>query len=275
MSLSGPVDLIPMNINVEPKCGGKRVKGPSEPSNSDRPILTVITPVFNGDKDLESTIRSVLEHGNKNLEFIVIDGGSTDRTIEILRKYEDSIDYWVSEPDSGIYDAMNKGVRLARGQWLCFLGSDDTLCESSEKIARYLDDERTIYYGDVYMTGSKRIYDGAFGAWKLSRRNICQQAILYPHSLFESRMFDLRYPLLADWEFNLRSYSDSRFRFQHIPVIVANYNDVNGKSSVGVDEQFKLDQDRIIRECLPMASYTWYRFKRFAHAVIDRVKGRR
>jgi glycosyltransferase involved in cell wall biosynthesis len=264
-----------MNIKVEPKCGGKRVKGLSEPNNPDRPLLTVITPVFNGDKGLESTIRSVLEPSYSNVEYVVIDGGSADRTIDILRKYEDSIDYWVSESDTGIYDAMNKGVRLASGQWLCFLGSDDTLCESLEKVARYLYNERTIYYGDVYMTGSERIYDGAFGAWKLSRRNICKQAIFYPRSLFESHLFDLRYPLLADWEFNLRSYSDTHFRFQHIPVMVANYNDVNGKSSVGVDEQFRMDQGRIIRECLPIACYAWYRFKRFAHAVIDLVKGRR
>ncbi len=261
-----------MNINVEPKCGGKRVKASSGLSSPDRPLLTVITPVFNGDKGLESTIRSVLEQSHGNVEFVVVDGGSTDGTIDILRKYEGSIDYWVSESDTGIYDAMNKGIRLARGQWLLFLGSDDTLCESLEEVARYLDNERTIYYGDVYMTGSKRIYDGAFGAWKLSRRNICQQAIFYPRSLFEYRLFDLSYPLLSDWEFNLRSYSDPHFRFQHIAVTVANYDDVNGKSSVGVDEQFVMDQGRIIRECLPIACYAWYRFKKCAHAVTDLVK---
>jgi hypothetical protein len=136
---------------------------------------------------------------------------------------------------------MNKGIHLTSGRWLCFLGSDDTLCNSLEVIASYLIDERTIYYGNVLMTGSQKLYDGMFGEWKLSRRNICQQAIFYPRPLVESRLFDLRYRLRADWKFNLRSYSDSRFGFQFTPVTVANYNDFSGRRSVGIDPQFRMD----------------------------------
>lgn len=263
-----------MKIELAPKCGGKRLKGQSDSKRSHSPLITVITPVFNGDKELEATIRSVLNSHSSDVEYIIIDGGSTDRTLDILRKYDDSIDFWVSEPDRGIYDAMNKGIHLATGRWLCFLGSDDTLCDSLETVARYLDNESTVYYGDVYLTGSKRMYDGEFGPWKLSRQNICQQAIFYPRSLFEVRLFELKYPLIADYEFNLRSYSDQRFKFQYVPVTVANYNDYSGRSALEVDEQFKMDRGRIIRECLPRACYVWYQFKSFAHAVIDPVRGR-
>ncbi|MGA7315641.1 MAG: glycosyltransferase family 2 protein [Silvibacterium sp.] len=218
-------------------------------------------PVFNGKESVESSVLSVVSQNCDNFEYIIVDGVSTDGTLEILRKHESSIDYWISEPDRGIYDAMNKGVQLAKGRWLCFLGSDDTLCDSLQAVAQFLCDEQTVYYGNVFMTGSKRVYDGAFGPWKLSRRNICQQAIFYPRSLFEVRQFDLRYKLFADWEFNMRMYSDSRFRFQFIPVTIANYNDVSGKSSVGFDAQFWMDYGRILRECMPPACYAWYQFK--------------
>ena len=264
-----------MQAEVEPKCGGKRSRFPSSATGSDRPFITVITPVFNGIENLESSIRSVASRGGEGVEYIVVDGASTDGTLEILRKHQSSVDYWVSEPDQGIYDAMNKGVRLARGRWLCFLGSDDTLCDSLHTVIPFLRDEQTIYYGNVFMTGAKKLYDGAFGAWKLSRRNICQQSIFYPRTVFEVRQFDLRYRLLADWDFNIRTYADPRFKFQFIPVTVANYNDVSGKSSVGIDPQFRKDHGRLLRECLPAQCYAWHQFRSVVRPVLAPIRGRK
>jgi len=221
-----------MQTEVKIKCGGKRSKLHSSPVGLDRPLITIITPVLNAKETLESSILSVVSQNCDNFEYIIVDGGSTDGTLEILRKHESSIDYWISEPDRGIYDAMNKSIQLARGRWVCFLGADDTLCDSLPTVTPFLCDDQTVYYGNVFMTGSKRLYEGSFGPWKLSRHNICQQAIFYPRDLFEVRQFDLRYKLLSDWEFNMRTYSDSRFKFQFIPVTIANYNDLSGKSGV-------------------------------------------
>jgi glycosyltransferase involved in cell wall biosynthesis len=116
-------------------CGGKRL---SAASTTDRPLFTVVTVVFNGEKELESTLLSVLNQSYRNLEHIIVDGRSTDGTLGILRKYEAAIDYWVSEQDQGIYDAMNKGIRLARGEWLYFLNCGDRLVDSEvlEKVAQ-------------------------------------------------------------------------------------------------------------------------------------------
>jgi glycosyltransferase involved in cell wall biosynthesis len=250
-----------MQTEIKIQCGGKRSKFHASPADLDHPLITIIMPVFNAKETLESSILSVVNQNCDKLEFIIVDGASTDGTLEILRKHESSIDYWISEPDRGIYDAMNKGVQLARGRWLCFLGSDDTLRDSLRVVAQFLRGDQTVYYGNVFMTGSKRLYDGAFGPLKLSRRNICQQAIFYPRSLFEVRQFDLRYRLFADWEFNMRTYSDSRFKFQFIPVTIANYNDRSGKSSVATDREFWMDYGRIIRECMPPACYALYQFK--------------
>ena len=108
-----------------------RTQGCFKNSETDKPLITVITTVFNGDEFLEEAIRSVINQTYDNVEFIIIDGGSTDETLNIIKKYEDRIDYWVSERDDGIYDAMNKGLVLAKGQYVYFMGSDDRLIKNS------------------------------------------------------------------------------------------------------------------------------------------------
>jgi len=112
------------NINRKGE-GGLRTKGYFKKYIKDNPLISVITVVFNGENDLEQTIKSVINQTYNNIEYIVIDGGSTDDTLSIIKKYEDKINYWVSEDDNGIYDAMNKGVGLAQGEWLCFINSGD------------------------------------------------------------------------------------------------------------------------------------------------------
>jgi glycosyltransferase involved in cell wall biosynthesis len=89
------------------------------------PLVTIITVVFNGEKHLEQTIQSVISQTYNNVEYIIIDGGSTDGTVDIIRKYEEVIDYWVSEPDAGISDAMNKGISLATGILINHLHAGD------------------------------------------------------------------------------------------------------------------------------------------------------
>ncbi|MDH5645697.1 MAG: glycosyltransferase, partial [Candidatus Heimdallarchaeota archaeon] len=95
-------------------------------NDENKPLVTIITAVLNGVDTLERTILSVISQSYTNIEYIIIDGGSTDGTIDIIRKYEHAIDCWVSESDTGIYDAWNKGVRLSNGEWIAFLGADDS-----------------------------------------------------------------------------------------------------------------------------------------------------
>ena len=100
---------------------------------TDQPLITIITVVFNGMRYLEETIQSVIAQKSSNIEYIIIDGGSTDGTLDIIEKYQDSIDCWVSEPDQGIYDAMNKGSKLANGLYLSFLNASDIYCQGAIK----------------------------------------------------------------------------------------------------------------------------------------------
>ena len=95
-----------------------------------QPLITVVTVVYNDVKHIEDTILSVVNQTYPNIEYIIIDGGSTDGTVDIIKKYADHIAYWVSEPDKGIYDAMNKGLKKATGEWVNFMNSGDCFAQS-------------------------------------------------------------------------------------------------------------------------------------------------
>lgn len=141
--------------------GGLRVKGYFKDfSNSvNLPLVSIITVVFNNEKHLEQTILSVLNQAYDHVEYIIIDGGSTDKTIEIIRQYEDALDYWISEPDGGIYDAMNKGISCAFGDFIGILNSDDLFYDSTvvESIVGKFNEvgKVCVLYGDMIKFNDK------------------------------------------------------------------------------------------------------------------------
>ena len=134
--------------------GGLRTRGLYK-AEAPEPIVTVITIAYNCAAFIEETMLSVLNQTYSNIEYIVIDGGSTDGTLDVIRKYDHAIDYWISEPDRGIYDGINKGVRASTGQWLnCMnvkdaFASDDTVQTVAD---RYLNSGARFIYSDVLLT---------------------------------------------------------------------------------------------------------------------------
>lgn len=110
--------------------GGMRTKGYKISNKEKEPLVTVITVVFNAIDTIEKTILSVINQSYSNIEYIIIDGGSNDGTLDVIRKYEEKIYYWISEPDNGIYDAMNKGIDEASGYWINFMNSGDSFCSN-------------------------------------------------------------------------------------------------------------------------------------------------
>ena len=134
--------------------GGLRTKGYFKKALPDKPLVTVITVVFNGETHLEETILSVINQTYDNVEYIIIDGRSTDATIDIINKYEGQIDYWVSAPDRGIYDAMNKGIRAARGVWVNFMNCGDSFHNENvirDIITKYSDVGHDVIYSDTLL----------------------------------------------------------------------------------------------------------------------------
>lgn len=238
--------------------------------DSSRPCISVITTTLNAAQSLEAAMASVFAQTYENVEYIVIDGGSTDSTLEIIKRHADQLRYWTSEPDAGIYDAMNKSLTKATGDWLYFLGSDDILADCLHKIAPALVDARTIYYGDVYMPGAHKLYGGPFGRYRLMFANICHQAMFYPRDLFTRYQYNPKYRLLADHALNMQCCGDHSVRFSYLPVLVALYNDIGGKSSKGFDVEFERDHSALVR-----ANFPWYLYLIFMlRMTLHRLKAR-
>lgn len=187
------------------------------------PLITVVTAVFNGEKTLEQTILSVINQSYSNIEFIIIDGGSTDKSIDIIKKYEHAIDYWVSEPDAGIYDAWNKGVRLSTGDWVAFLGSDDAYVDNAiQAYVKFMDDHqgKALEYisSRVNLTKNSKVLRVVGGPWNWSvlrkYMSLAQVGSMHHRQLFEKYgLFDDSYKISGDYEFLLRPAQNLRADF--------------------------------------------------------------
>ncbi len=186
------------------------------------PLVSIITVVFNGAKHVEQTINSVLNQSYKNIEYIIIDGGSTDGTIDIIKRYESKIDYWQSEHDGGIYVAMNKGISLANGELIGIINADDFyLPDAIEKIIEV----DTIEHADIYHGNMQYVTEN--GESILSAKpDITKMdempAIFHPtcfvkKSVYDKAgMFDTQYKISADYDFLLRCLKQN-FTFYYIP----------------------------------------------------------
>lgn len=224
--------------------------------------ISVITPTFNAAATLEDAVLSVREQQFAgSCEHIVVDGGSTDGTLDIVRKYN-HIRY-ISEPDRGIYDALNKGVEMARGEWLYFLGADDRLYAPDvfAMISDELAEPFKVIYGDVVSERFGGRYGGEYDDRDILRTNICHQAIFFHRAVFAKiGNFDTRYPYLSDWDHNLRWMFDPDLKSKYIGVIIAEYGD-EGVSSVVRDEAFYRDRRfnylRYGRRALPKGRYLY------------------
>lgn len=235
-------------------------------SSNSTPLISVITVTRNSAEHLAGCLDSVAAQDGVAFEHGVVDGASTDGTVEMLRARNDPRLQWISEPDAGIYDAMAKAVRRTSGQWIYFLGADDRLRPGAlREMAAHLKEPSTLYYGDVWMVARKKRYDGRFTAWKLALKNICQQAIFYPRSVFEVHAFDEQYEIQADWVLNMACRQDPRFRFEYVPLVVADFNDEGGISSRKRDLAIERDYVPLLRRYFPAwisgplaaAVFTW------------------
>lgn len=203
-----------------------------------RPKISIITVSYNAVITIEQAILSVINQTYSNIEYIIIDGKSTDGTADIIKKYEKKISYWVSEPDEGIYDAMNKGIVKATGDYIYFLGADDELFKSNciENIINIinLQENVDVFYGNIMMI------DRRFGLQKCCGYEVSKKEILNGHmiphqGMFTSRqlmkkfLFDIKYKIAADFDFMVRCM-EKDVTMKYINQIIA-YYDVNGSSS--------------------------------------------
>ncbi|MBZ4036539.1 glycosyltransferase [Flavobacterium sp. 17A] len=215
--------------------------------NTESPKISIITVVFNGAKTIEETIKSVIAQNCKECEYIIIDGGSTDGTLDIIRKYEQHISFWISEPDKGIYNAMNKGVIHANGEFIYFIGADDVFYDDKvlEKILPILIGNY-VFYGNVIFKSRNIFYDGKFSSYKLATRNISHQSIFYPKHVLVKNKFKEIYNIFADYELNIRLYYN--YQFKYVPLLIALFDDSGVSGSNTVDVNFEKNRLRIIKK---------------------------
>ena len=191
------------------------------------PFFSIIIPTFNSEKTLQEALNSVFSQRFTDFEIIIIDGMSGDNTITLIEENcrKDSRIRFVSEKDNGIYDAMNKGIDMTRGQWLYFLGSDDWISGDNVLQAvsdRLQDCKCDFFYGEVIMNGVK--YDGPFTLEKLLIKNISHQAIFHRKQIFQKiGKYNTRYKLHADWEFNIRYFLEFYEDVQYNDIVIANF----------------------------------------------------
>ncbi len=207
--------------------------------------ISVITICFNAIETIEDTIKSVVNQTYNNIEYIVIDGSSTDGTVDVIQKYSNRISYWKSEADRGIYDAMNKGIDVATGDFVIFMNSGDRFYADNtiEKIVAELV-PGTVNYGDaMFYPKRNRLWGGEMTIFRLVLENICHQAMFYPIELLAKEKFDLKYRISADHELNMRLWH--RYTFHYIPQIIARYLE-DGVSMRENDVQFLKDRHRLI-----------------------------
>ncbi|PWA04885.1 glycosyltransferase family 2 protein [Flavobacterium psychrotolerans] len=195
------------------------------------PLISIITVVYNGSKTLDQTIQSVINQSYKNIEYIIIDGGSTDGTIDIIKKYEKHISHWISEADKGLYDAMNKGIALAKGELIGMINSDDWYELDAVEIVvdAYLKNpDKRLFHGDRYdidNEGNRRKYK-----FNKSKFKFIYFSMTYNHpsmfihkNIYNIYKYNIELKSISDYEFVLKVFLKNSDFFYYIPLTYVNY----------------------------------------------------
>lgn len=238
--------------------GGKRLQDENKEGIKKPHLITILTATYNADKYLEKSILSVIKQDYHNFEYIIIDGGSTDNTLQIINKYKKHIDYWLSEKDGGIYEALNKGINVSRGEWIYVLGADDQMFNVLGDVALHLKDPQAVYYGNVVLKSSQKVFDGKFSRFKLMFKNISHQSMFYPNSYLKINKFNLRYKSASDYVLLMGVVKNNKYKLVHLPLNIAIYNDMEGVSSRAEDPVFLQDRKRLIKTHFPKWLYCIY-----------------
>lgn len=211
-------------------------------------FFSVIVPTYNSASVVGCSIQSIMEQTFSDHEVIVQDGGSQDGTLTAIESFRtthpDKRFIIQSENDKGVYDAMNKAIKKARGEYLYFLGSDDALFESDvlEKVSRFIRQNNypDMVYGNVYSPILGDRYDGEFNIKKIFDHNICHQAIFYKKSLVDRFCgYNSRYSVLADYDLNIRCFLAKDVEIKYVDLIIARFSQGGLSSTISEAQHIK------------------------------------
>lgn len=197
------------------------------------PFLSIITINYNDAVGLEKTIQSVISQSFKDFEYLVIDGGSDDGSLNIIEKNRLSIDYCVSESDTGIYNAMNKGIRKANGEYLLFLNGGDFLngCTALEDFINHDCFQGDIVYGDYKYEEGGKVFPDYLTPLFFVRTSLPHQSTFFKREVFNIMgLYDERYKIVSDRDFYIKCFLSNQFVFKHVPYSLSVF-DLSGVSN--------------------------------------------
>lgn len=208
--------------------GGSRITG-IPPKTT--PKVSIVTVVYNGGATLERTIQSVLRQDFPGIEYIIVDGGSTDSTLDIVRQYQDRLAYWCSAKDNGIYDAMNKGVALCTGEWVGLINADDAYAPGAvaQAMAAVQGDPRVnIVHGDIvvhYPNGVEKVKYAKQSGFLLKYWEMVlnHPSFFVRRAYYSGHPFDPTFRVSGDHHWTLRAWLEDRRQFLYVPQVLAHF----------------------------------------------------
>jgi glycosyltransferase involved in cell wall biosynthesis len=181
------------------------------------PLISIITVSYNSVSTIEQTILSVINQKFNDYEYIIIDGGSIDGTVETIRNYTDKISYWISEPDKGIYEAMNKGADVANGEYLIYINSGDQILDFNFNFLKSIKN-KDVFYGNILLENNKVIvpYDLRIIGYAMP---FCHQAAIVKTQLMKEYRFNANYKIAADFDLFQRLIKDKKeFKYENTTI---------------------------------------------------------
>lgn len=195
-----------------------------------QPKITVITASYNAENTIEQTISSIVNQNYPNIEYVIVDGGSTDGTVSIIEKYASSYNIkWVSEPDQGLYDALNKGVQMATGDYIEIIGADDAIvsAEIISQVVREMNPNTDVFAGQVWYVDEDSKKQSPYTNASMRNRSTYRGGMSPHAAMFVRRELLLRYPfdtsyrIAGDYKFFLQCYYDEKVQIQYSDIMVA------------------------------------------------------
>lgn len=216
--------------------------------------LSIVTISYNNIDGLNKTIGSVTGQSFQDFEWIVIDGGSSDGSKDLIESISDKLSFWCSEPDAGIYNAINKGIKYAHGEYIQFLNSGDWFADN-DVLTRVFSSSYSsdVLYGDMLQDSGQAVnmvrYPAHLYLFFFLYDSLCHQACFYKRSLFENNLYDESFRIVSDWAMNIKLIVEGK-RFEHISFPIVHYD--NGGISAKCNDLVVKERNLAFEKYVPI-----------------------
>lgn len=218
----------------------------------ERPKLSIITINYNDAVGLRKTMDSVFGQTFKDYEFLIIDGGSSDSSLDCIKQEASRITYWVSEKDDGVFNAQNKGIKISKGEYILFLNSGDILNgnDALEDFTSHEDFHGDIIYGDYKFDEGEKVYADNLTMYYFMRTSLPHQSTLFKRTVFDQMgCYDEKYRIAADRAFYIKCFVSGQFKFQHIKYPLTLFDLTGLSNDPKLLSEKELEDEAVFKDC--------------------------